>query len=55
MQKMFYEQRAAITARLEKLDPNDAPASEQINADYAILQTIGLNIRRQDAGQLATV
>lgn len=54
MQKMWYEQQAAIKARLEKLDPNDAPASEQINADFAVLQTIGMNIRLQEAGQLAS-
>ena len=55
MQKMWYEQKAAIKARLDNLDPNDAPASEQINADYAVLQTIGMNIRRQEAGQFAGV
>lgn len=55
MQKMWYEQKAAIKARLDNLDPNDAPASDQINADYAVLQTIGMNIRRQEAGQIAGV
>ena len=55
MQKMWYDQKAAIKARLDNLDPNDAPASEQINADYAVLQTIGMNIRLQEAGQLAGV
>lgn len=54
MQKMWLEQKAAIKARLDSLDPNDAGASEQMAADYAILQTIGVNIRRQEAGQLAS-
>ena len=54
MQKMWYEQQAQIKARLENLDPNDAPASEQIHADFAVLQTIGMNIRLQEAGQLAS-
>ena len=53
MQKMFYEQKAILAAQLERLDPNDAPASDQLHADCQILQTIGVNIRRQDAGQLA--
>ena len=55
MQDMWYEQKATIKARLDSLNPNDAPASEQINADYAILQTIGMNIRLQEAGQLAGI
>ena len=54
MQKMWAEQKAAIKAKLDSLDPNDAGASEQMAADYAILQTIGVNIRRQEAGQLAS-
>jgi len=54
MQKMWLEQKAAIKARLDSLDPNDAGASEQMTADYAVLQTIAINIRRQEAGQLAS-
>lgn len=54
MQKMWLEQKAAIKARLDSLDPNDAGASEQMTADYAVLQTIAMNIRRQEAGQLAS-
>ena len=54
MQKMWLEQKAAIKARLDSLDPNDAGATEQIQADYAILSTIGMNIRRQQASQLAS-
>ena len=54
MQKMWHDQHTAIKARLEKLDPNDAPASEQIHADFTILQTIGMNIRLQEAGQVAS-
>ena len=54
MQKMWQDQKAAIKARLESLDPNDAGAQEQMQADYAVLSTIGMNIRRQQAGQLAS-
>ena len=53
MNKLWHEKKAAIKAGLETLDPNDAHASEQINADYALLQTIGMNIRRHEASQLA--
>lgn len=54
MQKMWLEQKAAIKARLDSLDPKDAGASEQMTADYAVLQTIAMNIRRQEAGHLAS-
>ena len=54
MQKMWLEQKAAIKARLDSLDPNDTGASDKMAADYAVLQTIGMNIRRQEAGQLAS-
>ncbi len=50
MQKLWLEQKAAIKARLESLDPHDAHASEQINADCALLQSIGLSIRHREAG-----
>ena len=53
MQKLWLEQKAAIKARLETLDPHDARASDQINADCALLQRIGLTIRHREAGQLA--
>ena len=53
MDKMFHEKKAAIAAGLENLDPNDIRASEQINADYAVLQTIGMTIRRQEASEFA--
>lgn len=54
MQKLWLEQKAAIKARLDSLDPHDTCASEQINADYDLLQRIGLTIRhRVVAGQLA--
>ena len=53
MQKLWQEQKAAIKNRLDYLDPSDISGSEQISADYAILHTIGINIRRQEAGQLA--
>ena len=54
MQKMWHEQHTAIKTRLENLDPNDAPASDQIDADFAVLRTIGMNIRLQEAGQVAS-
>lgn len=53
MDKLWHEKKAALKAGLETLDPNDALASEQINADYALLQTIGLKIRHHEASQLA--
>jgi len=53
MQKLWLEQKAAIKARLDSLDPHDACASEQINADYALLQSIGLTIRHRVTGQPA--
>lgn len=52
MDKMWHEKMAAIKAGLEALDPNDARASDRINADYALLQTIGQTIRRHEANQL---
>ena len=54
MQTMWLDQKAAIKARLDSLEPHDAGASEQIRADCAILSTIGMNIRRQQASQLAS-
>jgi hypothetical protein len=53
MDKMFQEKKAAIAAGLENLDPKDAQASEQITADYAVLQTIAMTIRRHEASQFA--
>lgn len=53
MDKLWHEKKAAIKAGLDTLDPNDTLASEQINADYALLQTIGMKIRRHEASQLA--
>ena len=52
MQKLWLEQKAAIKARLDSLDPHDAHASEQINAECARLQSIGLTIRHRETGQL---
>lgn len=53
MDKMFHEKKAAIAASLENLDPKNIRASEQITADYAVLQTIGMTIRRQEASEFA--
>lgn len=53
MDKMFHEKKAAIAAGLENLDPKDIQASEQITADYAVLQTICMSIRRQEASAFA--
>ncbi|KAL8739514.1 MAG: hypothetical protein Q9190_007689 [Brigantiaea leucoxantha] len=52
MQRTFQEQKAAITARMAVLDPSDTLALEQINADYVVLHTMAMNIRRQGAAQL---
>ncbi|KAL8942884.1 MAG: hypothetical protein Q9216_001427 [Gyalolechia sp. 2 TL-2023] len=53
MQLVFQQQKAAINARMAALDPTDALALEQINADCAILRTMAMNICSQDATQLA--
>lgn len=53
MQKQWDEQHAALKERLARLDPNDTLGMEQVGADYAILHTISLNMRRLSAGQLA--
>lgn len=53
MDKMFHEQKVAIVAGLENLDPKDIRASEQLSADYAVLQTIALTIRGQGASEFA--
>ncbi|KAL8717755.1 MAG: hypothetical protein Q9225_005032 [Loekoesia sp. 1 TL-2023] len=53
MQLVFQQQKAAINARMAALDPTDTLALEQINADCAILRTMAMNIRSQDATQLA--
>ena len=53
MDKEWHDTKAAIKADLEKLEPNDAVASEQINANYEVLRTIGLRIRRHEASRLA--
>ena len=53
MDKMFHEKKAAIAAGLENLDPKDIRATAQITADYAVLQTIGMTIRRQEASEFA--
>lgn len=52
MDKEWNEKKAAIKAGLECLDPNDPIAEEQFNADYEVLRTIGLRIRRHEASQL---
>lgn len=54
MQKMWLEQKAVIKARMDSLDPTDAGATEQLSVDYNILHTIGLSIRREQAGELAS-
>lgn len=53
MQKQWDEQHTALKERLARLDPNDTLGMEQVGADYAILHTISLNMRRLSAGQLA--
>ncbi|KAL9612011.1 MAG: hypothetical protein Q9167_003377 [Letrouitia subvulpina] len=52
MQKVWQQQKAAISARMEILDPDDAHALEQIQTDYVALNTMAMNIRRQGAAQL---
>lgn len=52
-EKMFHEKKAALAASLENLDPKNVLASEQITADYNVLQTIGMTIRRQEASDFA--
>ena len=47
--QLWQEQKTAIKARLDCLNPDDALGAEQIRADYAILHTIGMNIRSQEA------
>ena len=47
--QLWLEQKAAIKARLDGLNPEDALGAEQIHADYAILHTIGKSIRSQEA------
>lgn len=53
MDKMFHEKKAALALGLENLDPKDIRASEQLYADCAVLQTIGMTIRRQEASEFA--
>ncbi|KAL8705904.1 MAG: hypothetical protein Q9201_001002 [Fulgogasparrea decipioides] len=53
MQLVWHQQKAAINARMAALDPNDTLALEQINADCAILNTMAMNIRRQETIQTA--
>lgn len=53
MEKQWHEQHAVLKERMARLDPNDTLGMEQIGADYAILHTISLNMRRLSAGQLA--
>ncbi|KAL9046682.1 MAG: hypothetical protein Q9214_000542 [Letrouitia sp. 1 TL-2023] len=53
MQKVWQQQKAAISARMEILDPDDTHALEQIRTDYQALGATAMNIRRQGAPQLA--
>ncbi|KAI4164425.1 MAG: hypothetical protein LQ342_002072 [Letrouitia transgressa] len=53
MQKVWQQQKAAISARMEILDPDDTHALEQIRTDYLALDAMAMNIRRQGAPQLA--
>lgn len=50
---MFQERKVALAAGIENLDPKDILASKQIIADYAVLQTIGMTIRRDEASHFA--
>ena len=53
VQKQWREQHAALKERLEALDPTDEVGHQQIGADYQLLHSIGVNLRRLEAGQLA--
>ena len=53
IQKEWHEQHAALRERIDSLDPTDARGHEQIAADYALLNNIGINLRRLESGQIA--
>lgn len=53
MQVAWQQQKAAINARMAALDPSDTLAMQQIHADYAMLNTMAENIRRQETAPMA--
>lgn len=48
MQMVFQQHKAAINARMATLDPTNNLAMEQLNADYAMLRTMAVNIQSQN-------
>lgn len=53
MQVAWQQQKASINARMAALDPGDTLAMQQIHADYAMLNTMAENIRRQETAPMA--
>ena len=53
IKQQWRQQLGAINARMASLDPSDTLGLEQINADYTILQTMAMKIRRQEASHYA--
>lgn len=54
MQMIFQQHKAAINARMAKLDPTDTMGLEQIHVDCEILRTMAMNIQGQDSTTTAT-
>ncbi|KAL8993679.1 MAG: hypothetical protein Q9169_006168 [Polycauliona sp. 2 TL-2023] len=48
MQSVWHQRKAALNARMAVLDPTDTATLERINADYAVLQSMAMNIRSQE-------
>jgi len=47
MEQQWLKQKVAVKDCLDRLNPDDTLGWEKINNDYAVLQVVGLGIRRQ--------
>jgi hypothetical protein len=47
MEPKWLKLKEVVKARLDRLNPDDTVEWEKINNDYAVLQVVGLGIRRQ--------
>ena len=53
LQKSFEQQKAALQAQVDSLQPYDAQGFREMTAHYQVLNTVAMDLQRQGAGEAA--
>ena len=53
LQKSFEQQKAALQAQVDNLQPYDPQGFREMTAHYHVLNTVAMDLQRQDARDVA--